>query len=117
MPDRTTRGFTRRRALTRRQALIGGIASTTIGPLLAQVPGTASPAPEVIDVSPHWQLFIDDYLIQKSRGVLRSVNYPRRERKPIFTQQEPWEGYAIGIPEVLQLSDGSYQDVLRHLFA
>lgn len=53
-------------------------------------------------VSPVWEIgadseiFLDDFLIQRSEGVWRSVNHPKKfAGNPVIKPDRPWEGYLI----------------------
>ena len=100
----------RRRGLLKSGVLAAGFGVVPRLRVEAQTPARKVPASRPVRVSSRWQLFVDDHVLRATRGVTRSVNYPVRIREnPIFEHAEPWEGYAVGIPQVLEKSDGTLE--------
>ena len=54
--------------------------------------GTASPL-RPVDITGRPQLFVDDFVIERSEGVSRTLNRPEKvEQNPIMRPDRPWEG-------------------------
>jgi hypothetical protein len=62
--------------------------------LLAPLPA-AFEAEEPVDVGTRLQLFIDDYVIARSRGLNRTLHHPKKRGEPVLKPEMPWEFDAL----------------------
>lgn len=66
--------------------------------------------PEIITINEGRQLFIDDFLIEKT-DLSRSFHYPKySSENPILKADKPWEYTQEGYPYVAPFSDGVWYD-------
>ena len=59
--------------------------------LFTMVHAVTAAEPQAIDIGSRLELFVDDYLIDKSDGVLRKLHSPQR-RNVAIRFDKPWEG-------------------------
>ena len=55
---------------------------------LASIPAVGADAPLRLFRGPH--LFIDDYLIEETKGLMRTTHQPKKLPKPILAKAESW---------------------------
>ncbi len=75
--------------------------------------GEASP----LRIGSHKQLFVDDRLVESSRGVTWTMNTPHRDGRVLIAPDQPWEvGASIGVYSSVRKEDGRvriWYDLIR----
>ena len=62
-----------------------------------------------VDVGSRKQLFIDDFFVQSSKGVMLTMNAPRKDEKPCIVADRSWEGHRVcGYNSVME-DEGIYK--------
>ena len=73
----------------------------------------ASPKPNQTEPqNPHWQLFLDDYIIERSTGFRRVVHHPE-PRGVVLPPDEPWETQGLSVMYVGRRKDGRLECYYR----
>ena len=60
----------------------------------------------------HWQLFLDDYIIERSTGFRRVVHHPE-PRGVVLPPDEPWETQGLSVMYVGRRKDGRLECYYR----
>ncbi len=68
-----------------------------------------SPKPnQTASQGPHWQLFLDDYIIERSTGFRRVLHHPR-PRGVVIPADKPWETKGVGPGYIGRRKDGQLE--------
>jgi len=71
-----------------------------IGVLFSILPGIvigSSEAADMIEISNHPQLFLDDHVVEKMENLKRELHRPQKHPEPVIVREHPWERRAISI--------------------
>lgn len=94
-----------------------GFSAVAAGSISFPASAQADDAQTVFRVGSHKQLFIDDQLIQSSRGVTLTMNSPRRDAQVLISPDKPWEqGASIGVYSSVLKEEGRiriWYDLIR----
>ena len=74
--------------------LVGLLA--TVGRTRTERPVQAAVGRPAAGVEPHWQLFLDDHVIERSTG-FRRVVHPPRPRGVVLEPDQPWETQGLSL--------------------
>ena len=70
---------------------------------------SASPKPnQTLPQEPYWQLFLDDYIIERSTGFRRVLHHPQ-PRGVVLKPDKPWETFGVVPQYVGRRKDGSLE--------
>ena len=90
--------------------LVGLLA--TVGRTRTERPVQAAVGRPAAGVEPHWQLFLDDHVIERSTG-FRRVVHPPRPRGVVLEPDQPWETQGLSIMHVGRRRDGKFECYYR----
>lgn len=81
---------------------IRGLAGVAVALCLFLVAPAASRAEKpVVDIDSRWELFVDDWLVEATRGTTLKLNAPER-REVVLVTDAPWEGITSAYYSVVQ---------------
>jgi len=83
--------------------LVALVCSTLV--LTAYVPAVEADTPLRLSRGPH--LFIDDYLIEESKGLVRTTHQPKKLPQPILGKAEPWHQQPLFFLKVMPEPGGN----------
>ena len=66
---------------------------------------SAPVSPKAAEREPHWELFLDNYIIDRSTGFKRVLHHPQ-PRGVVLTADQPWENHIDGPQYVGWRKDG-----------
>ena len=69
-------------------------------------------SPKGAEREPHWQLFLDDYIVERSTGFQRVVHHPQ-PRGVVIPADKPWETQGLSPVYVGRRKDGSLECYFR----
>ena len=61
---------------------------------------------------PHWELFLDDYIIERSTGFRRELRHPK-PRGVVLPADQPWESQGLSFNYVGRRKDGKLECYYR----
>ena len=86
--------------------------SATVGRTKTERPVEVVVGRPAADIEPHWQLFLDDHVIERSTGFRRVVHSPK-PRGVVLEPDQPWETQGLSIMHVGRRRDGKFECYYR----